>query len=682
MARSRLINWVRRGRGYHGGESTQSRPAGQLDSTGRRVAHLTAAILGNGSLLATFSARGELERLFWPNVDWGQHLGELRIGVAVNGRTLWLDEKPFTHAQSYIEDANVLRTLVRGRGLEAEIVDLVDPRCPVLARRVRADLAEARLVVYCRPLIDESSRYGGAYVDPELSALVFYRRGRALALAVTPRGQARSGRIHRDNHSEVLLDAADGFLADADVEYGVVDGALSTSLSEEAVVLCAFGDEPGAALETLERAAAEGYAPMLERRLEFDRARLAGAAPAAIELEGSRALYRRSLLTFDLVSDRETGAVIAAPEIDADFVHSGGYGFVWGRDMAFIALSFLAATRADLAKAALRWLVAAQSPEGLWLHRHCTTGHLAPSWGLHQIDETGSILFLFEAAWQELQDDLLDAELWPAARRAADFLLTFRDSDTGLPLRSIDLWEERVGVHAYSVAAIGAGLKAAAALASRHEPGIAPAYIEGASSVCEALDRQLWDAQRERYLRSRLVGAQRGAAVSANGGKNTIQLPLRYPNRTTPAVIDVDATVDVSLLGLAWPYGVIDPRSSRMRKTVEAIESSLLLPDGGVLRYEGDAYAGGNPWILAALWLGLWYRQVGNEDGYLRCVNYAVSRQTKVGLLPEQTTRDGQPAWVVPLTWSHAMFILATRPELSAVRQAAIGIKSAARTIS
>jgi hypothetical protein len=33
--------------------------------------------------------------------------------------------------------------------------------------------------------------------------------------------------------------------------------------------------------------------------------------------------------------------------------------------------------------------------------------------------------------------------------------------------------------------------------------------------------------------------------------------------------------------------------------------------------------------------------------------------------LPEQVTDEGEPAWVVPLAWSHAMLLLAARPELS-----------------
>jgi hypothetical protein len=31
-------------------------------------------------------------------------------------------------------------------------------------------------------------------------------------------------------------------------------------------------------------------------------------------------------------------------------------------------------------------------------------------------------------------------------------------------------------------------------------------------------------------------------------------------------------------------------------------------------------------------------------------------------------TDEGNPAWVLPLAWSHAMFVLAARPELEFVR--------------
>src|SRR4029453_2683244 len=149
---------------------------------------------------------------------------------------------------------------------------------------------------------------------------------------------------------------------------------------------------------------------------------LAAAPPAAEE-----ALYRRSLLVLEALTDRATGGVIAAPECDPGFVHSGGYGFVWPRDFAYVLLALLAAGRAEQASSGLRWLARAQAPQGVWLQRYWTEATPAPAWSPHQLDETGVALLAYEAAWRELGDEALDRELWPSARAGAGFLAGFLD---------------------------------------------------------------------------------------------------------------------------------------------------------------------------------------------------------------------------------------------------------------
>ncbi len=371
-------------------------------------------------------------------------------------------------------------------------------------------------------------------------------------------------------------------------------------------------------------ATGEPFDDVVERRIRFDAERLAGT-------DGSP-LYRRSLLVFDALSDRETGAVIAAPELDPDCIHSGGYGFVWARDLAFVVLAFLASKQYDLARRALLWFPCAQGSDGLWAQRHHTDGSVAPSWCAHQIDETGTVVFAYDAAWQELRDEALDAELWPSTRRAADFLVAILDDD-GVPMSTADLWEEREGRHAYTTAAVAAGLRAAASSAARHEPALASGYADAADRAGAAIDRMFWSDEHGRYLRT--LG---------------------------------DPTVDASLLGLAWPFHAVDPRSARMRSTAAAVKRKLGRAGGGICRYERDTYAGGNPWVLAALWLGLWHRQVGDAEGHKRAIAYAEGVATPLGLLAEQVTVNGEPAWVLPLAWSHAMFVLAVRPELEAIR--------------
>lgn len=640
--------------------STRGYVTDVLDVTGRRFAYRPAAVLGNGSLLATLSARGEIERLFWPNVDHGQHLGELRLGVQLDdGAVRWLDEEPFRWDQAYADGSSLLKTAVQDGVVEVEITDLVTPAEPVLARGMRCS-SRARLVVRCTPSLDGDPRSVAGYVDPTTGALVFYLRGVALAVALVARDAAAT---LREGNGDAVTD-------DIVAHRAPVEGSISGEVDSDggALVLAAFGTTPAEAIARLARPATVGVDTLVAERVAYDREAIALAKPVTEAVPGVAELYDRSLLVLEQLTDRQTGATIAAPEFDPAFEESGGYGFVWPRDLGYVVLSFLAAGRGDLAVPALRWLAREQAPEGLWLQRYWTDGSLAPSWGLHQLDETGMVVFAYEAAWRALGDAALDRELWPSARAAGDFLWDFLDSDTGLPRPSIDLWEQTDGQHSYSAAATYGGLTACAAMAARHEPRLEQKYREAAERVRNGIETYLWSERHGRYVRSRWVGRsdELGEAPPA-----IFERRLRYPTRAVRSVDREDARVDSSLLGLSWPFRAVDPRSPRMRATVAAVQRKLQLPDGGVLRHEGDDYAGGNPWLLCTLWLGLARRQAGDEAGLRQALEYALARQTSLGLLPEQVTRTGGPAWVVPLGWSHAMLVLAVRPELALGRDGA-----------
>jgi len=649
-------------------------PAGAPDDTGRRVAFLPAATLGNGSLLATLSGRGEIEGLLWPSVDGEQHLGLLRLGVGDEEGVRWLDEPPFGDwSQRFEPNAGVLHTTACDGDLTVEIVDAVDPDGPLLVRRVRCGEPGIRLVASCRPELDDAARHGAAFVDPDTGAVVFYRRRVALALGLAgatgtvPAGAVTSlsgASLPHERELDVLVHRAP------------VEGGVEIPLEGEARLLVAFGESPDGALALVRRHLAGPVGEVEDaRRLHDARVIQTAAAPdeAHDALAGLEALYRRSLLVLETLTDRATGAVIAAPEMDPDFVRSGGYGFVWPRDLAYIALALLASRSRDAAAAALRWLARHRAPEGLWLQRYWCDGALAPSWGLHQIDETGAAIFAFEAAWREQEDELLDAELWPATRDGAEVLTRFVDPGNGLLRASVDLWEQADGQHTYSCASAVGGLRAAAAMAERHDPPLAPRFREAAARLAAAIDAQLWSEEHNRYVRS--VNVARGDGAGEPPG-SAFDRVLPYPNRRVRSVEPVDPRLDSSLFGLAWPFGAVDPAGDRMRATAAATAGGLRASCGGLRRQADDNYAGGNVWLIATLWHGLYARLVGDAAVHRGALEYTVSRRTALDLLPEQVLEDGRPAWVLPLAWSHAMFLLASRPELAIVRDAAPAVSA------
>jgi len=108
------------------------------------------------------------------------------------------------------------------------------------------------------------------------------------------------------------------------------------------------------------------------------------------------------------------------------------------------------------------------------------------------------------------------------------------------------------------------------------------------------------------------------------------------------------------------PFDLFPADDERVAKTAAAVERYLgTSPAGGIKRYEDDPYIGGNPWIITTLWLARYLVKAGRMEEALRWFRWAVDHRTELDLLPEQVDRNtGKPAWVVPLTWSHAMFVL------------------------
>ena len=79
-----------------------------------------------------------------------------------------------------------------------------------------------------------------------------------------------------------------------------------------------------------------------------------------------------------------------------------------------------------------------------------------------QEDETALVVWALWRHYYRYRDIEFIRPMWvDIVQKAADFMCKYRDPRTGLPLPSYDLWEERWGVHAFTVATVYGGLKAA-----------------------------------------------------------------------------------------------------------------------------------------------------------------------------------------------------------------------------
>ena len=625
------------------------------------------AIIGNSSMLGCLTDRGEIVRLFWPNIDYPQHIEKFSCGIYFSDSkysTVWLDDDKWNFDQHYIEDTNILVTLYAGKDIGAEIsqTDFVVPDTNILVRNYEIKNTSSNefnlgYILYSS-FITNNQDIRGTLLDFENEALIHYRHSYYMSIS-------GDREIHQFQLGNNAIDAAKSTELYGFDSIGMMhDGTLSWKLGEFlpgqkkffTLYICA-----SRTLKELKNLTYEarkcGWLKQYQLTEKYWKDFLAKARSINTGMHTIDDLYKRSLLVFKLMQNERTGGLLAAPEVDEDFTRCGRYAYCWGRDAAFITEALDRCGFKDTVDKFYEWAVNVQDYDGSWHQRYYLDGNLAPSWGL-QVDETGTLIWGMLQHYKIIKDIEFLEKMWLSIEKGVDFLVSFIDKETGLPNPSYDLWEERIGEHAYSSAAVYSGIMAGVEMAKvlGLSERVTGKWQKTATGIKEAIDKVLWKEKYGRYLRSVRTKLNPWGSEFTNE-KIIIKVnPKGYYRDVTLE----DPTVDVSLLGLCVPFGVLDASNPRMQSTAEAIEQLLQSFEvGGIGRYENDNYIGGNPWIIATLWIALYHIRNKNYNKAREYFKWAVDARTKLGFLPEQVNKyTGKPAWVIPLTWSHAMFVL------------------------
>ncbi len=629
--------------------------------------YINNAVVGNGSMLGCITESGELIRLYWPEIDYPQHLEKMLTGfydTRVSNSTIWFSEGDHEFHQRYLEDTNILETTAIFSKLPLQVsqIDFCLPDEDVLVRHyVIKNLGSSDISIgigVASHVISSQQDMGNTLFDFQLDALVHYRHDGYWAI-----GSSREVREFQTGNNPFGAVWA-GKLVGVDETGMSPDGAISWDLgilppeSKTAFTLyMAFAPTLTQVKALTERMKASKFDELLAYTRNYWHDYLRSCKGVKSGNDKADRVYRRSLLMFGLMADKNTGGLLASPEIDEGFTQCGRYAFCWGRDAAFITQALDEAGLYQDTARFYDWAVRVQDTEGFWHQRYHMNGNLAPSWGI-QIDETGSVLFGMLKHYHATKDRLFLDRMWPAVVRAADFLKGFIDSDTGLPQPSFDLWEERKGEHTYSTAAVIAGLNAAAEIGRQigASKEIIEKWHQAAQQMQQAMLKELVDHETGTFLRSIRTKLNPWGSEPSN---QTVQIRVN-PKGFFWEVSLFDRKMDISLLGPFIPFGILKADDPVIRNTASRLEKQLACEGvGGLKRYEDDNYAGGNPWIIATLWMAMLHLETGDLQKAAEYLQWSIKCSTHLDLLPEQVDRqDGKPCWVVPLTWSHAMFVL------------------------
>lgn len=636
--------------------------------------------LSNGSLHVNFDARYQMRDVYFPYVGKENHtLGSIsRIGLWVDGKFSWLSDWQLD--LRYVKDALVTEVTARRADVQLRVVanDAVDCDANVLVRRIRVidesgAARKVRVFAHFDPNISESPIANCAYYDGVHHAMVCYKGDRYFMMGCQPApiGYA-AGVKGTSQHEGSWRDAEDGHLSNNAVASGYVDAILMCEIdvpaSGEAVAhtwLSAGRTLPEAA----KHHALAQRAPdtLIERTTHYWRFWLSHGRTEFDDLPDSVAnLYRRSLLLIRANID-DGGAIIAANDSDITSFGRDHYSYVWPRDAALVAATLDQAGFHEAPRAFFAYMRKALSQtlydfSGYLLHRYTPDALVASSWHpsvgggrvMLPIQEDGTALVVHSLCkhLQLSRDVELTHDLyWEFVRPAADFMLIFRDVQTGLPHPSHDLWEEQHGIFLFTCSTVYAALETVAELAdSLGEPVQAAQYRAGANEIRNAVGQHFYDETQQRLAFM--------LHVEEDGS-------LRR-----------DMRLDSSMAG-AFVYGLFAAGDPRMVNTMRAIQQQLenKLPGGGLARHTDDYYhhisgnyaeCPGNPWFISALWMADWLTETGDRLAARTWLEWCVAHALPSGVMAEQIHPiTGEPLSVSPLTWSHAAFVSSVERYLS-----------------
>ncbi len=624
--------------------------------------------IGNGRVLVAFDKDYLLREFYFPHVGEENHTkGEkFRFGVWTPTHFSWVPDG-WRIQKEYLDDSLVTQVELTNDFLKLKILcnDTVDFHENIYLKKITVENLseeEKELKLF---FAQDFHLYGNEIGDtaefrPESNAILHYKSERYFLVGASCVGVLpfATGNKIPGVFEGTWKDAEDGILSGNPIAQGSVDSVLGIPLKllPKAKKTCFYWICCGKnweEVEALHKLVSKKDPELFFKRTQNywklwvnkDTINPALLPPKVLNLYKKSLLIARSQIN-------NCGSIIAGNDSDVMQFNRDTYSYMWPRDGALTAHAF------DLAGYGMtvdfyNFCNKIIEKEGYFLHKYTPSGSLASSWHPWvkekkpqlpiQEDETALVLWALWKHYEIFKDIEFIRPLYRSLiKRAADFMMNYRDMKTGLPLPSYDLWEERQGVLTFTVAAVFGGLMAAAKFTEAFgELDLAREYSEGAAKMKQGMDQYLYLDKERRF--ARMVQFKQDGSI------------------------EVDSTVDASLYG-TFAFGAYSPDDEKVKNTMEQVRAKLWHESGGLARYENDPFFQtqgsdkGNPWFVTTLWMAEYYIALAKEKNdlnkALEILEWVADHALASGVLAEQVNPiTHEPLSVSPLTWSHATYI-------------------------
>lgn len=331
-------------------------------------------------------------------------------------------------------------------------------------------------------------------------------------------------------------------------------------------------------------------------------------------------IYKRSILAAYLYFDAEKGGMGAGS-------YNGAYFYNWPRDAVYGAVTMDKVGLHTVAENVYDWLwnIAKRDVAGndygndgkyyrFWYQKYTMDGE--PEWWNPQIDETAVIPW---GAWYHYQQTGDSAFLtnYDDLVKEAGLVSSENNDHPGLDydenkqlMFSMNAWEDKWGMFLYTNANVYAGLRDGSTfMTAAGDTTTASTFDTRASNIYTGVTG----------LYSSTVGYY-GHAFDVKR------------NYSDPAIVNLDISADISMLGLVTPFQVEPVTKTEVISTLLEVEAALTdfsetkMAYGGVARYRadqeerygsdyrdlGDSYYDGGPWMMPTNWMSEYYLEWAN----------------------------------------------------------------------
>ena len=612
-------------------------------------------IVGNRTVTASFSKTGELLRLYSPTVDYKQFIERFNVGVKINDSAMIYLHNDINNVykQQYAPYSNVLETEIVNTYFNLKILqtDFVPIKENILVKSYQLSNEsnidfDMNFIIYSEVFSNLNNDTCGYFKN---DSLIQYNHDYSVCI-----------------FSKEIPDSVQINNVNSNIMEGVIGGKDYIGMSPNSAISYKLNIPAGKEKtiniyiyinDNREKSLLNELDNELERIRKIDiRKELEdtkkywkkfvkehdklGINKSSLD-DKIKNIYNRSILLFPLVTNPTTGGISAGIEIDENKTKCGRYSYCWPRDAVFITQALDAVgMEEETDKFYSKFCKMTQSKNGMWEQRFYTDGRLAPAWG-YQIDETASVIVGAYAHYKVCKDKQFLKDNLKMLENATVFLEKYIDDlleNKGKFKLSYDLWEECEGVAFYSVSSIFAAFSAMLEIYD-----IVKGMFENNRLKVEAINKQIKKLE-----------------VLVLQVKEYCLTTFYDENKKSYVRNTVDRKIDISMIGSVTPFNMFTPKEKNIQNTIERINMTIRTYTGGYVRYEGDSYMGGyNPWPIANLWMACYNLEAGENKKALENFNFVTGSASDYGFLGEQVNNDAmKPAWVIGLTWSHAMYVI------------------------